>query len=214
MRTIASRRCREQTSVNASARPRIAFLTGQSDPGRCALSPAQRRMLDQLAEAAPDLDCAPHNFPWPAETPPWRAVPLLRASLANGRQWRAARRGSLSPFGADAIAMAQSRLRDAPRTLLLAGSCGLSLLDALVAAFDNAERARVRVVAYGAVAPRWPQGIDGTALRGDRDRIARWFGPDDGPAPQSLACGHLDYLDHDAVVDAARAQFAWLRGFA
>ncbi len=200
--------------MSAPARPRIAFLTGQSDPGRCALSPTQRRVLAHLAEAAPDLDCAPHNFPWPAEAPPWRAVPLLRASLANGRQWLAARRGSLSPFGVDAIAMAQSRLHDAPRTLLLAGSCGLSLLDALVATFDDADRARVRVVAYGAVAPRWPQGIDGAALRGDRDRIARWFGPGDGPTPRSLACGHLDYLDHDAVVDAARAQFAWLRGFA
>lgn len=201
--------------MSAPARPRIAFLTGQSDPGRCALSPAQRRVLAHLAEAAPDLDVIPHNFPWPAHAPPWRAVPLMRASLANGRQWLAARRGSLSAFGAEEIAMAQSRLRDAPRTLLLAGSCGLSLLDALIATFDDAERMRLRVIAYGAVARRWPQGIVGTALRGDRDRIARWFGPHDGPAPRSLACGHLDYLDdrhHTRVIDAARAQFAWLRG--
>lgn len=200
--------------MNAPARPRIAFLTGQSDPGRCALSPAQRRVLDRLADAAPDLDCTPLNFPWNADTAPWRPVPLLRASLANGRQWLAARRGSLSLFGADAIAMAQACLREAPRTLLLAGSCGLSLLDALVATFDDADRARLRVVAYGAVAPRWPRGLAGTALRGDRDRIAHWFGPGDGPPPQSLACGHLDYLDHAAVVEAARAHFAWLRGFA
>lgn len=200
--------------MSVPPQPRIAFLTGQSDPGRCALSPAQRRVLERLADAAPDLDCTPHNFPWIADPAPWRAVPLLRASLANGRQWLAARRGSLSPFAAAEIEAARSRLREAPRTLLLAGSCGLSLLDALVAGFDDAQRARLRVVAYGAVAPRWPRRIDGAALRGDRDRIARWFGPAGGPPPQSLACGHLDYLDHAAVVDAARAQFAWLRGFA
>lgn len=175
----------------------------------------QQRVLVHLAEAAPDLEVTPHNFPWPAHAPPWRAVTLPRASIANGRQWLAARRGALSAFRADEIAMAQSRLRHAPRTLLLAGSCGLSLLDALIATFDDAERARLRVVAYGAVAPRWPQGIAGAALRGDRDRIARWFGPHDGPAPRSLACGHLDYLDGPdpaAIVEAARAQFAWLRG--
>lgn len=200
--------------MSLSPRPRIAFLTGQSDPGRCALSPMQRRVLDHLARAAPDLDCTPHNFPWPAETPPWRAVPLPRASLANGRQYLAARRGRLPSFATGDIETARSRLRDAPRTLLLTGSCGLSLLDAIIATFDDAERARLRVVAYGAVAPRWPQGIVGTVLRGERDRIARWFGPADGPTPRSLACGHLDYLDHAAVVDAAREQFAWLRGFA
>jgi len=200
--------------VNTTARPRIAFLTGQSDPGRPALSPAQRRVLDRLADAAPDVDCSPHNFPWPADAPPWRAVPLLRASLANGRQYLAARRGRLTPFSPDAIDAARSRLRDASRTLLLTGSCGLGLLDAVIATFDDAERARLRVIAYGAVAARWPRGVGGTVLRGDSDRIARWLGPDDGPTPQSLACGHLDYLDHATIVDAARAQLGWLRGFA
>lgn len=200
--------------MNAAVRPRIAFLTGQSDAGRCALSPAQRRVIDRLAEAAPDLDCASLNFPWTADPRPWRAVPLLRASLANGRQYMAARRGALSPFAADEVDAARARLRETPRTLLLAGSCGLSLLDALIAAFDDGQRARLRVVAYGAVAPRWPRGIGGTALRGDRDRIARWFGPAGGPAPQPLDCGHLDYLAHADVIDAVRSQFAWLRGFA
>ena len=115
--------------------------------------------------------------------------------------------------------MARSCLRDAPRTLLLAGSCGLSLLDALVVAFDDAERARVRVVAYGAVAPRWPQRdgmpLDGVQLRGDRDRIAAWLGPRSGPRPRMIAVGHMDYLDHpaarDALLAAACEQLDWLR---
>lgn len=200
--------------MSAAPRPRIAFLTGQSDPGRCALSPLQQRTLDALAAGADDIERVPLNFPWKADTATWRPVPLLRASMANGRQYVAARNGALSPFASQDIAAARQWLQAAPRTLLLAGSCGLSLLDALLAPLDAGVRTRLRVVAYGAVARRWPAHIDGIHLRGDRDRIARWFGPLDGPAPQALSCGHMDYLDHDAVAEAARAQFDWLRGHA
>lgn len=198
--------------MTATPQSRIAFLTGQSDPGRCALSPAQRRTLDALAADADGIDCVPRNFPWTTDTASWRPVPLLHASLANGRQYLAARRGALSPFAPPDIAAARDWLQASPRTLLLVGSCGLSLLDLLLAPLDAGARARLCVVAYGAVAPRWPAHIDGVQLRGDRDRIARWFGPVDGPPLQTLSCGHMDYLDHDAVVDAARARFDWLRG--
>lgn len=198
--------------MSATSRPRIAFLTGQSDPGRCALSPPQRRTLDALAAGTDDIDCIPLNFPWKTDTGSWRPVPLLRASLANGRQYLASRRGTLSPFAPRDIAAARGWLQASPHTLLLVGSCGLSLLHALLAPMDKEVRTRLRVVAYGAVAPRWPASVAGMQLRGDRDRIARWFGPLDGPVPQTLSCGHMDYLDHDAVVDAARAQFDWLRG--
>ena len=198
-----------------SAPPRIAFLTGRSDPGRCALSPAQRRTLDALATDSDGIDLVPLNFPWDPATAPWRPVPLPRASLANGRQYLAARRGALSPFASHEIVAARDWLRAAPRTLLLVGSCGLSLLDALLASMATDVGMRLRVVAYGAVAPRWPAGIAGVQLRGDRDRIARWLGPVDGPAPRRVSsCGHMDYLDHVAVVDAARAQLGWLRGAA
>lgn len=198
--------------MSTTPQPRIAFLTGQSDAGRCALSPVQQRTLDALAAGADDIERVPLNFPWKADTAPWRPVPLPRASLANGRQYLAARRGALSPFVSRDIVAARAWLDSAPRTLLLVGSCGLSLLDALLAPLDAGARARLCVVAYGAVAPRWPAHINGVQLRGDRDRIARWLGPVDGPAPQTLSCGHMDYLDHDAVVEAARAQFDWLRG--
>jgi hypothetical protein len=206
-------------SHTAPERPRIALLTGRSDPGRCALSPTQRAILDRLAIHAQDLAFEHHNFPWPADTAPWRPVSLLRASLANGRQYLAARRGALHGLSPAQIDDARERLLVAPRTLLLAGSCGLVLLDALIAPFDHAQRARLRVVAYGAVAPQWPQcndrPLDGVQLRGDRDRIAARFGPDDGPRPRMIPAGHMDYLDHaparDAVLLAAREQFDWLR---
>ncbi len=192
-------------------RPRLAFLTGQSDPGRCGLSPAQRAVLATLSAEADGIDLEPHNFPWPATAPPWRAVPLLRASLANGRQYLAAQRGALRDVDAGQRTAAQTRLRDAPRTLLLVGSCGLSLLDALIAPFAAHERARLRIVAYGAVAPHWPAGVEGVQLRGHRDRIADWFGPGDGPAPRRVDHDHLDYLDGEAVLVAVREQLDWLR---
>lgn len=205
-------------SASVSLRPRIAFMTGQSDPGRCALSPVQRATLDALAALDDDIEPAPHNFPWHDDDAPWRPVPLLRASLVNGRQYLAARRGALHALSPAQCDAARARLLDAPRTLLLAGSCGLALLDALCAPFDATQRARLRIVAYGAVGPRWPRGIDGLQLRGERDRIAAHFGPADGPPPRTLACGHMDYLDSDAartvVIAAAREQLDWLRGSA
>lgn len=200
-------------------RPRIALFTGRSDPQRCALSPTQRAMLDQLAAHAEDLAFDPHNFPWPADSAPWQPVSLLRASFANGRQYLAARRGAFQGLTSAQADHARERLLAAPRTLLLVGSCGLALLDALIAPFDDAQRARLRVVAYGAVAPRWPQRdgqpLGGVQLRGIGDRIAAWLGPDDGPRPRMIAAGHMDYLEHaparDAVLAAACEQLDWLR---
>ncbi|MBN8214752.1 MAG: hypothetical protein J0M09_17650 [Xanthomonadales bacterium] len=206
-------------SPAAPDRPRIALLTGRSDPQRWALSPTQHAMLDQLARRAEGIAFDPHNFPWPAHSAPWRHVPLLRASLANGRQYLAARRGTFHGLTSVQADHARGRLLAAPRTLLLVGSCGLALLDALIAPFDHAQRARLRVVAYGAVGLRWPQRdgmpLHGVQLRGDRDRIAAWLGPRNGPRPRMIAAGHMDYLDHpparDAVFAAACEQLDWLR---
>ncbi|MFZ2754624.1 MAG: hypothetical protein WAZ48_14420 [Lysobacteraceae bacterium] len=206
-------------SPAAPERSRIALLTGRSDPQRCALSPTQRAMLDQLAGHAEGIAFDPHNFPWPADSAPWRPVPVLRASLANGRQYLAARRGALHGLTSAQADHARGRLLAAPRTLLLVGSCGLALLDALIVPFDHAQRARLRVIAYGAVAPRWPQRdgmpLDGVQLRGDRDRIAARLGPGNGPRPRMIAAGHMDYLDHpaarDALLAAACEQLDWLR---
>jgi hypothetical protein len=195
-------------------RPRLAFLTGQSDPGRCALSPSQSALLARLAPELDGVDGVPLNFPWQPSTPPWRPVPLPRASLANARQYLAARRGRFAAASTSDIEHARRFLGIAPRTLLLVGSCGLVLLDALITDFDDAQRRRLRVVSYGGVAPRWPRAIAGTRLHGRRDRIAAWLGPRDGPSPRIVDHGHMDYLDGDAVADAACAQLDWLRGLA
>lgn len=198
-------------SASGPVRPRIVFLTGQSDPERCALSVEQAEMLAALADQATDIDCVPRNFPWHAETAPWRPQPLWRASLANARQYLDARLGRLA--GSE---RARAWLLQAPRSLLLTGSCGLALLDTLVRDLADPLRARLRVVSYGAVAARWPRGIEGANLRGRRDWIAAALGPRPAPATRTLACGHMDYLQdpaaREAVLAASCEQLPWLRG--
>lgn len=196
-------------------RPRIAFLSGQSDPTRCALSPQQSALLAELAADAEGIDCVALNYPWRSDSEDWRPVPLWRASFANARQYLAARLGSEA-----ALPAARAWLWQAPRSLLLVGSCGLSLLEAMLGDADDAAYARLRVIAYGAVGPRWPRALRGHALRGHRDWIARVLGPSGvlpfGVSQQLLDCGHMDYLQRPqtraAVLAAARAQFGWLRG--
>lgn len=178
----------------ASSTPRIAFLTGQSDPGRCALAAAQQQFLQRLRPAlASEVELCAQNFPWTDSERPWRAVPLWRASLSNAGQYLAARRGRISPEAANWL--------DQPRrTLLLVGSCGLVLLEQLMRGLPPGSDLdeRLRIVCYGGVGPRWPAGLHGRYLLGTRDRIARLA----GPSRRSLAgierkwvpCGHLDYL--------------------
>lgn len=173
--------------------PHIAFLTGQSDPGRCALSPVQEQFLQRLRPGlAPEIELCQQNFPWSDSEQPWRAVPLWRASLANGWQYLAARCGRV-PLSA------ASWLDQPRRTLLLVGSCGLLLLDQLLRARPQATWAeRLRVVCYGGVGPRWPVQVQGCNLLGERDRMARFAGPSrrsmTGISCQTVPCGHLDYL--------------------
>ena len=93
----------------------------------------------------------------------------MRASLANGRQWLAARRGSLSAFGAEEIAMAQSRLRDAPRTLLLARA--------------QAWPARVRVLLGQGLPSLLPLAA-----------TLAWMSVPTWPGAAALACGALAHV--------------------
>ncbi len=197
-----------------AAAPRIAFLTGRSDPDRCALSPLQRATLDALRAELQGLSLDPLNFPWSQASAPWRPVPLLRASMNNARQYIAARSGRIAGIPPESLEHARNSLLSSPRTLLLVGSCGLTLLGPLIAPFDAAQRARLRIVAFGGVAPHWPHDVDGVQIRGDRDRIAAWFGPADGPPVRVVAHGHMDYLEGEAIVAAARTFLPWLRGLA
>lgn len=172
----------------------VAFITGQSDPERCALSPLQAAFLDALP--VPDAGKVRVNFPYTTTTLPHRRVALGPASWHNGRQYL----GSRAPaFAERHRAGALALLSRADRTVLLAGSCGLELL-ANLGLPDSALR-RVAVFAYGPVARRRP-ACEVVVVQGRRDWISRAWGPH---ADEVVEAGHLDYLRDAEVLAHARA---------
>jgi hypothetical protein len=171
--------------MTTSRRPecQVIFLTGQSDPDRCALSPEQQAFLDALPLPASAKIAL--NFPYEADTPPWRAIPLWIGSVNNARQYARSRRPA---FAADHAPRVQQLLGRARRTLILAGSCGLEL-------FVNLQLPRevldtVQIFAYGPTARRRPDCAC-VLVQGRGDWISRlWFDRVD----HLVACGHRDYL--------------------
>jgi hypothetical protein len=167
----------------------IILLTGQSDPTRCALSPEQQAFLDALPlPAAAKLSL---NFPYRADTPPWRPIPVLIGSVNNARQYARSRQAM---FAADHGPEVLRLLARTPRTLILAGSCGLEL-------FVNLRLPRealdgVHVFAYGPVARRLPNCAC-VLVQGRHDWVSRlWFRTVD----HRVACGHRDYLQSPEVL--------------
>jgi hypothetical protein len=172
----------------------VAFLTGQSDPGRCALSPEQRAFLDALPVA--DAGKVRVNFPYDDQTPPYRDVPLVAASWHNARQYLASRAPAFAGRHRRAVLQLIAR---AECTVLLAGSCGLKLLANLDLSDEMLRR--VQVFAYGPVARRRP-ACDVFVVRGRRDWIARLWG---GQAQLLVDAGHMDYLRNAEVLASCRA---------
>lgn len=175
-------------------RLQLAFLTGQSDPARCALSPAQRAFGEALL--APGRWLQPLNFPYRPDAAPHRAVPLLRASWHNGRQYLMSRRSTFAQQHRHGL---QAMLQNAPHTVLLAGSCGLELLANLALPPDSLDR--ISVFAYGPVARRAPAVAALEVVVGDGDWMSRLGWP--GVATR-VRSGHLGYLDQPAVLALAR----------
>ncbi|HSX60435.1 MAG TPA: hypothetical protein VLF18_09580 [Tahibacter sp.] len=170
----------------------IAFLTGQSDPRGCALSDVQRAFLAGLSA---DRRVAT-NFPYDAATHPFLPTPLLRASLSNARQYFASR---TSAFRARHRPPVERMLDGADRSLLLAGSCGLELLNNLQ--LPRVLLDRIAVFAYGPVARRRPD-CETLLVQGRRDLLSRcWFRDVD----HRVDAGHMDYLFRYEVLQHCRA---------
>lgn len=178
-----------------TTRWQVAFLTGQSDPPRCALSDSQQRFI---AAVAPDR-AVPLNFPYDPQGGEFRPTPLLRASCNNAHQYWASRRIA---FRREHRAGVERLLARSERSLLLVGSCGLELFNNLHLPIDLLDR--IAVFAYGPVARRRP---DCTArlVQGRRDWLSRcWF----RTADAQVDAGHMDYLVHDTVLAQCRDWFA------
>ncbi|CAD7715794.1 hypothetical protein LMG31884_18200 [Xanthomonas hydrangeae] len=184
-----------------SATLQVAFLTGQSDPQRCALSIEQQHFLQQLQGPGRQLiDC---NYPYRPDRAAHRRTPLWRASLSNARQYLAARVARI--VDADRM-LVMALLEQAPMTVVLAGSCGLQLLTALQ--LPQALRTRLAVFAYGPVCNAPASFAQLRVLQGQRDWISRaLFGAAVDLAP---ACGHMDYLRNAAVLADCQAFIARL----
>ena len=179
----------------------LAFLTGQSDPARCALSPQQRAFGQALL--APGRVLHPCNFPYDAATPDHQPAALLAASWHNTRHYLRSRQPGFAAAHGPALAQL---LQAAPHTLLLAGSCGLELLANLE--LPPALAQRCSVLAYGPVARRAPRVAQLQVLVGRQDWVSRlgWRG-----ARQWVDSGHMDYLQQPAVLAIARELAARLQ---
>lgn len=169
-----------------SERPRIAlaFLTGQSTPGRTALSPAQTAFLDALD--LPGVEPLRVNFPYHPDPAPHAEAPLLRASLANGRQYLHSRTAEFRERHREAF---MAVFAPFAQVVFLAGSCGLELLRNLE--LPTAFRQRCHVFAYGPVARGRIDCARLCLVQGSLDLFSRaWFPRVDHHLPG----GHLGYL--------------------
>lgn len=169
---------------------KVAFLTGQSDAGRNALSSKQRDFLAR--SGVPALEILDRNFPYRPCDETERKVPLWKASLSNALQYLASR-GSAFPSAHRSEVM--EVFASCERVVLLAGSCGLELLVNLRLPEDFL--ARTHVFAFGPVARSTPRCATLWTVQGDRDYISKWWCRD----PDHRIRGHhLDYLDSPEVM--------------
>ena len=177
----------------------IGFLTGQSDPRRCGLSPEQSAFLSGVADGY-DVRQIPLTFPYAGDAT-YQEVSLLPASLANGAQFLAA---SLAPCRWDVRQRLEDLVGSAHHTIFLCGSAGLQLFRS--ARLPRRLAARCTVIAYGPVGWMRPAAWRLILVRGKRDWVSRpWF----SRVQHVVAGGHRDYLrssEFAAVVRRAIAQ--------
>jgi hypothetical protein len=196
--TISGRR--DVFEPGARQRLQVFFLTGQSDPPRCALSPAQQAFIDALP--LPESAKLRLNFPYVAGTAPWRANSLVIASLNNAVLYLRSRRAGFAQHGPSLL----RQLERADQTLILAGSSGLELLANL--RLPREALRSVHVFAYGPVARGCPPCAC-TLVQGRRDWISRaWFGSVD----HRVDCSHMDYLESPDVLALCAAKVRELAG--
>ena len=177
----------------------IAFFTGASDPGRCALSPGQVRFLEQLS--TPERRLIRANFPYRASEP-YREVSLPRASWHNVRGYLQSR---TLQFRSEYRPDVEALVHGAERLVFLAGSCGLELFNNLLLPAEL-ER-KCHLICYGPVARHLPRHAQACVVQSRRDWISRlgfrW-------PEQRLDCGHMDYLVDPLFLHHCRTELSTL----
>ncbi|WP_374519520.1 hypothetical protein [Undibacterium squillarum] len=171
----------------------IAMLNGRSNPANWALSPAQQAFLRQLGGA--DRHLTGMNFPYLPVEKAYQPTALLRASLANSKEYLNAR---IPWFRRRYRPVVQALLQQAEHTVFVAGSCGLELLNCLQLAPSDLEK--ISVFAYGPVARARP-ACHSLLVQGRADWISRrWF----ADADIVVDADHLNYLQQDEVLQHCR----------
>ena len=136
------------------------------------------------------------NFPYAADTAPWRASSLAMASLNNVVMYLNSRRPGFAQHAPSVL----QQIERADQTLILAGSSGLELLANMRLPREALES--VHVFAYGPVARGRPPCAC-TLVQGRRDWISRaWFGSVD----HRVDCSHMDYLESPDVLALCTAK--------
>lgn len=171
----------------------VLYLTGQSDPRSCALSPVQHAFLDDLP--VPDTAKVRLNFPYDASLAPYRKVPIWLGSLRHFVLFVRIRL-LMAGWAAKHRPRVEEQLRKADHTLVLAGSIGLDLLGRLGLSRDLLDR--LTVVAYGAVSTR-PPDCRTIRVASSSDHLARWWRRD-----LEVESGHLDYLGSAEFAELCR----------
>jgi hypothetical protein len=160
-----------------------AFITGHSVRGCTGLSADQFDFLRR--SELPDEQWLPCNFPY-HETFPFRSPNLIRASLNNSCHYYFSRFSGFRDRHRDQVIGIFSGYE---KVILLAGSCGLELLNNLELPDDI--RSRLHVFSYGAVSRELPDTASHLMVRGSQDFISRIF---HRHADHCYASSHMGYL--------------------
>ncbi|MGB7964019.1 MAG: hypothetical protein WCF12_13820 [Propionicimonas sp.] len=173
---------------------RVAWLSGRSEPGHGQLSPAQCRLVVEVAPVG--FEALAAAFPYHTGlVGAWQPAPLGVASVRNTLQFVAARR---DPAFRNQLVRHLSPLveRTRDRLLVICGSAGLELLLAALPDLPLHPGLRLGVVALGPVSRRPPSWLPVHVLQGRTDVISRlgYRGPAD-----AVPCGHLGYATSPAV---------------
>jgi hypothetical protein len=173
---------------------KIALLTGLSNPWSCALSDVQRAFMAALE--FPEAWKVYRNFPWIAADHPAAATPLWRAGFHNGWQFLAA---STPLYRRIAKTHWDAVLRSTGHVLIIAGSCGLQIVNCLLRGRPS-RAARIDVLGFGPVAWRRPP-VKCRLVRNERDIVSRCFFR---KTEVLLAgSGHMNYLEDRRLIEIA-----------
>jgi len=164
----------------------IVFITGQSNPKSCDLSPLQKH-FGQLLEGEGRVLHAT-NFPYQSNLEAHRPVHLIKASYANYASFRHARSSHFSERYSPQVA---GLFKQYTKVLFLAGSCGLELLNNL--RLPEGALQRMSVLAYGPVTRGNSADFLVTIVQGRYDFISRF---NHHKINYRIACGHMGYLSN------------------